>query len=271
MPYIAPIPAVVDPTMGGTAIKYPGVLAGQTNGTIVTFDHSPPLANIALQLSAIQSALNGGPGGADGAIPGSLLALLNSSQQSLAAIDISLRNLRKDGLDSLLATTDQTNSVQQSLSTIAGLMAVDLSLKTMALADQIKHNQFVQTTTNVTRQESGKEDIVVQPENFQKQVTGAGKDMLSISAQAYSGSGILSGITAASTTALSISKGWLADTEIGKDIIKRVTKWQAQGKTYLAEQESQYKKAVTGATTRATKAGGAAAAGTSPTDVPDTK
>jgi hypothetical protein len=267
MPFIPAIPPTS--TEPAKAIPFPGVLGGYTTGTITTFDPTLPLQAIAVQLQQIQGALNGGEAGAEASIPGSLLAILNSSQQSLASIDISLLSLRKDGLDALLAVTDQTNSVQQSIATIASMMSLDIALKQMALADQIKHNQFVQTTTNTSRQESFKTPIEVSPDNFQKQASGATKDMATISAQAWTGSAVLSTISQAATGALTIGQGWLADTAIGQDILKRISKYQAQGEAYMAKQKAAYADAIGKASSRPKVAAGPADKGTSVTAIPD--
>jgi len=221
MPYIAPIPAVVDPTMGGTAIKYPGVLAGQTNGTVFTFDHSPPLANIALQLSAIQSALNGGPGGTSAREPGTLLYFLANSAGSLSDISKCLNLLITGNNEAVGAALNGAHSVQSSLSTIAGLMSTMIAMQQMSLADQIKHNEFQETATNVARQEQdpNKPPITVPPTSVTTKIKDATSNIATIQSTA-SAAGVATTIaTDALSSGADIAKNLVSATDVGQTLI----------------------------------------------------
>jgi DNA-binding FrmR family transcriptional regulator len=231
MAYIAPTPPLVNPALGGNAVPWPGVLAGQTTGTITTFDHSIPLQNIAVQLSAIQAALNGGPAG-EAVIPGGLLNILSSSATSLASIDGAMQLLITGGKEAVGANFSTAHSIQSSLSTIASLMSTMIALQSLSAADQINHNLFTQQTTNQGREEAQLKPIEVKPEAFSKQTQGTFAKIATINSQT-SASGLLLEIsTGALKSGLDISKDLIASTTVGQTFIG----WGKDVKTYVTTQ-----------------------------------
>lgn len=236
MPYIPPIP----PTTTGQALGFP--ITATSSGAMVvagtTFDPSQPLANIAIQLSTIASALNGGQGGTvETKIPGGLLNTLNSSAKSLANIDGALQVMITGGKEAVGSQFSAAHSIQSSLSTIASLMTTMISLQSLATADQMNHNLFTQQTTNQGREEALLKPIEVKPEAFTKQTQGAFAKIATINSQT-SASGLLLEIsTNALKSGADITKDLIAGTQIGQTFIG----WGKDVKAYVATQQDAIK------------------------------
>jgi hypothetical protein len=236
MPYLPPIP----PTTLGQAIAVPIVVTSSGATTIAgsTFDPTQPLANIAIQLNTIASALNGGTGGTvETKIPGGLLNTLNSSAKSLANIDGALQVMITGGKEAVGTQFSAAHSIQSSLSTIASLMTTMISLQSLAAADQINHNLFTQQTTNQGREEAQLKPIEVKAEAFTKQTQGTFAKIATINSQT-SASGLLLEIsTGALKGGLDITKDLIAGTAVGQTFMG----WGKDVKAYVATQQDAIK------------------------------
>lgn len=131
-------------------IPYTNVIAGYTNGTIITIDNSLELGEIAIALQEIAvtlAALNVniqatfGPGAA--AIP---LTMANS-----AAISKNMLIQMAGGTDNIKNKQDQTSILLKGLTGAVDSMASALheqaALTTLLAADQIEHNSFQKQAT----------------------------------------------------------------------------------------------------------------------------
>ena len=221
MPYI---PAVPPTSTTSEALKTPLLVTLAANGATATvagatYDPTFPLQAIAVQLQQIQASLNGGTAAAETKVPGSLLNILASSSTSLASIDGALQMLILGGKEAVGSQFTAAHSVQSSLATIASLMTTQIATQQLAVADQIKHNQFTQLTTNTARAEAGKEPIEVKPEAFQKQVKTATSDIATVQAQTALAGVALGLSTDALKAGLDISKNLIASTDIGQTLI----------------------------------------------------
>jgi len=238
MPYIPPTPPLVNPALGGNAVPSPGVLTGQTTGTIITFDHSIPLQNIAVQLSAIQSALNGGPGGStETKIPGGLLNTLNSSAKSLASIDGALQVMITGGKEEIGAKFSTAHSIQSSLANISSLLTKAISVQMLVASDSINHNLFTQQTTNQARTEANLPPIEVKQEAFAKQSQSAFSKIATIQSQTSASGLLLQLSTDALSFGLDVSKNLIASTSIGQTFIG----WGNEVKGYVTTQADSIK------------------------------
>lgn len=229
MPYIpfTPVPAIpVVTPMGATGGA----------GTFTAFDYTGTITAVGTQLTQIQYYLSGGPAGAAMLEDGSLPNLLAKSAKSLANIDAALQTLILGGNEAVGAQLSGANSVQSSLSTIAGLLTTMIAMQQMSLADQIKHNEFQEQATNVARKEQdpNKPPISVPSSTLTSKIQDATKNIATIQSTAGA-AGIATGLaTDALAQGTTIAKDLVASTGIGQTIIGYGT----QIKSYIATQKA---------------------------------
>ena len=146
MPYIpfVPVPPVIVPQ---------GAWTGATTGATTQIDYNLTLDALGVQLSQIGLYLSGGPGGVAAKEPGSMLYIMANSAQSLAGINDALQTLVLGNNKQVGAQLSGANSVQSSLTTIAGLLSTMIAMQQLSLSDQIKHNEFQVQATNTARKE----------------------------------------------------------------------------------------------------------------------
>jgi hypothetical protein len=228
MTFIAPIP----PTTLGQAVAVPIVVTSSGATTIAgtTFDPTQPLANIAIQLAAIQAALNGGPATQEAKLPGGLLNILGDSAKSLNSIDGALQVLILGGKEEVGAKFSTAHSIQSSLANISALMTKMISVQMYTAADQINHNLFTQQTTNQARTEAFLPPIEVKQEAFVKQSQSAFSKIATIQSQTSAAGLLLQISTDALSFGLDIGKDLIASTSIGQTFIG----WGKDVKTYVA-------------------------------------
>lgn len=222
MAFITPIP--LSPTTG-QATPIPLTVNLTANGataTVVgaTFDPTEPLANIGTQLSQIQYYLGGG-GMVAAKEPGSMTNYMANIAASLASIDDTLSIVMTGSSKTVAAGNEVSNSIQKSLSTIAGLLSTMIAYQQMALSDQIKHNEFTEQVTNVAREEAKKDPIVVQPDNFTEKVKSTTTNISTLASTAAASGTIVSVATNTAAFGLTFAKDWVASTDIGSNLIAK--------------------------------------------------
>jgi len=252
--------------MGAQAMAMPILVTSSGVTTINGFTYDPtfPLLNIAVELQAIQAALNGGAGGQD-VQPGSISAIGGATGKTLAEIKGDLNQLHVSVDKLSTAVLQAADIVNKAITASTGFQATALAIQQMALADQIKHNQFVQTTTNTTRTEANLPIVEVKDDAYTKQVSGAATDVGTLTAQATAGNLITSAVTNAATTAVGLGKTLLASTSTGADLLAQITAWQKSATTFVSDKIAAGNASVAKATARAEAASTAPASGGPPT------
>jgi len=232
MPFIVftPVPAI--PTPSGTF----GAISG--GGAQTELDYTNTLGALGVQLQQIQYYLSGGPGGIAATEPGSMLNSLLNSAHSLANIDSALQTLVLGNNKQVGAQLSGANSVQSSLSTIAGLLTTMIAMQQMSMSAQMNHQQFVEQTTNTARTEDGKLPVAVKQEAFVEKVKTSSLGIANISAISTA-SGVAQGIaTDALSAGTNIAKNLVASTDIGQNLISSGTKMKAWVNTQVADIEA---------------------------------
>jgi len=237
MPYVPFVPSP------GIPIVTPMGATGGA-GTFTAIDYSASVAQIGVQLSQIQYYLSGGPAGAAMLEQGSLPNLMGQTAKSLANIDSALQTLVLGNNKQVGAQLSGANSVQSSLSTIAGLLTTMIAMQQMSLADQIKHNEFQETATNTARQEQDptKAPIGVPSATLVAKIQDATKNIATIQSIA-GGAGIATGLaTDALAQGASLAKNLVASTGVGQTIIGYGTQVKSYIATQVADIEAAAKK-----------------------------
>jgi len=224
MPFIVftPIPAIPVPT--GTF----GAVSG--GGLQNSLDYTNTLGALGVQLQQIQYYLSGGPGGVATAESGSLTNVLMRSAASLASIDSALQLLVVGSNKQVGSALSGANSVQQSLSTIAGLLTTMIAMQQMTMSANMQHQQFIEQTTNTAREEDNKPAITPKSEDYIKKIQTASTGVANIAtisaasgtATALAGDALKSGATYA--------KNLIASTDLGSHMILKAKEVE----TYIA-------------------------------------
>jgi hypothetical protein len=214
MPFIPYVPVPTAPvvptgTMGATA----------GGGVQSSLDHSLAIASVGKQLEQIQFYLSGGPGGVATTESGSLTNVLMRSSASLASIDGALQLLVVGSNKQVGSALSGANSVQQSLSTVAGLLTTMIAMQQMQMAATMQHQEFIEQTTNTARAEDNKPPIVPKTDDYIKKVQNASTGVANIAsisaatgtATALAGDALKAGATYA--------KNLIASTDLGAAMI----------------------------------------------------
>jgi hypothetical protein len=209
MPFIVftPIPAIPTPSGNFGAISGGGV---QTE-----LDYTNTLGALGVQLQQIQYYLSGGPGGIASNELGSLTNILMKSSASLAGIEAALQALVIGDIEDTGASLSGANSIQQSLSTVAGLLTTMIAMQQMQMAATMQHQEFVEQTTNTARQEDNKPAITPKSEDYIKKIQTASTGVANIAtisaasgaATALAGDALTAGATYAKNLILSTDLG----------------------------------------------------------------
>ena len=248
MPYI--------PYTATTSIPATGVLTGQTSGNVFTFDVSPELNEIALQLGQIQYYLSGGVAGAATAETGSISAILSAQASAINQIMLIMQKATNTQDGHVTVVTDQTEKLTTALATVSGLLSQMLVTQQMALADQMHNNLFQQQVTNTSRTEAGLSAITVQPDSYTSQITGAVTNVGTIQTQVGSAAIVTNAVTSAGAQALAYTTTWLGSTAIGSWFVDQYTAAKAKLASAFGVQQATNSTSTTGvATANTTKIG----------------
>lgn len=210
------------------SIPSPGALAGTTSGTITTFDISPELNVIALQLGQISYYLAGGAAGvASGTDAGSLPLMLSAQVDAITNIMQSLNVIANKQDNLTTAITQLTSNMGTSMATVASLMSQMVVTQQLAVADQIHNNEFQQQVTNTSRTEAGLSEITVSSPSLTSKISSSVTNIGTIQSEVAASSAILGAVTSAGTQALSYATTWLGSTAIGSWFVSQYSQLKA--------------------------------------------
>ena len=248
MPYI--------PYTATTSIPATGVLTGQTSGNVFTFDVSPELNEIALQLGQIQYYLSGGVAGAATNEPGSMSAILSAQASALNQIMLIMQKATNTQDGHVTVITDQTEKLTTALATISGLMSQMIITQQMALVDQMHNNQFQQQVTNVSRQEAGLAPITVQDDDLTTKFKNNIVQVGTMQGQVTGTAAALNAVNSAVTQATTFTLTWLGTTTIGAYFVDLYTAAKLKIASWFGVQQGVNSTSTTGvATANTTKIG----------------
>ena len=206
-----------------------GAWTGLTTGTLAVPNYTRIFSQIGQQIQQIQWYM--APG--SDKEPGSLTSQLKGISTAGSGIMDNTKSIAETLQDVVGSNMHGANSIQQSLSTIASVMTLQLITQQLALADQINNNEFHQQATNQARFETNPNapPIEVKPEAYQTKVVKGVSGITNIQAQAFSGSLITSTGAAALDAGTTIVGSWVKDTAVGGFIFQK----SAEMKKYMKQ------------------------------------
>jgi hypothetical protein len=125
------------------SVPSPGVLAGYTNGTITTFDHTIELAAITTALGTLNATLLSLFGTPGAAIPGTVANSAMLTKDMLVIIQKNLQDIKNNNEALMTAIV----GMQGSIDGLSQTMAAAAVIHGVGVADQIENNSFEQTAT----------------------------------------------------------------------------------------------------------------------------
>lgn len=191
-----------------------------------------------------------GPAGAQ--LPGGITASAAGSTGQLLYIYNEMTNLSKSVRELNVAVGDISKEIDignRGLANINTNMTKQLTTQQVALVDQMKHNQFQQTSTNAALADAGKEPVVVPQQNWVDKVKVTVQDVGDVKSQVAVAGWVEGYLTETVTEANKELLKWAAETEIGKGAIKLWADLKAKTKTIFASAEATTKSNITQATT----------------------
>jgi hypothetical protein len=210
------------------------------SGVFTAFDNSPAIAGLTVQVSDISYFVTGANGAA-AKIPGSMTNLMAGQVNALNSIQSTLTSIADKVTGNATSMTDAAASIQQAISTLSGVLTELAVQHALQVADQVEHNEFQQTATNVARKEAGKEKIEVPPADYKEKVKKGVSNITTIQGVAKVAGTANSIITNVAGTAQSFITSYLADTGIGKYVLEKIAKTKLWMKQSEAEAKAKIK------------------------------
>jgi hypothetical protein len=228
-------------------VQLSNVLTGNTGGTIITVDYSQDfvtlnqhLANINTALGTLDTTLKA-TNGALGTLNGSINASIGAGGMNIPGAVSNSALLSKDVLtviaESLLSIEENQNELTQSLgqmtfavSGIASGTQESIAVQQLALADQLSTNEFQKTATKEALARNGIDPPAPRPIGtiIQEKVQEATTINVTASATAFVSEKVNSGVSYASTTAVS----YVGETAVGGWFAAR---WTDVKKVFVTE------------------------------------
>ena len=200
----------------------PGVLTGETSGTITTFDYSLHLNAIIKELNQLNYNLSS----ISTAEPGSVMAQLSLTNNNMRGSITKFTDLNSTlrTLASSLEKVNTTMNVQTTgLANISSTLTKQLIVSETATMDQVKNNQLTQAIAKQAQIDAGKEPVVITPEAFLTTLEQRVNDILSFRAITFAAGVVTSAIQDTITVAYTTSVSWAAQTKAGQWITTTYT------------------------------------------------
>jgi ArsR family metal-binding transcriptional regulator len=193
----------------------PGVLTGETSGTITTFDYSLHLNAIIKELNQLNYNLSA----ISTAEPGSVMAqmsLTNTNLKDTLSQYTKMTDTFRDLTGAITSMNKTMTTSNTGLANIATTMTKQLIVTETATMDQIKNNQLTQAIAKQAQIDAGKEPVVISPEAFLTRVETAVNDVLEFRAISFAVGVVTQAINDTITTAYTTSVTWAGQTAAGQ-------------------------------------------------------
>jgi hypothetical protein len=145
------------------------------------------------------------------AIPGSPAAVARMQAQSLNDMTVLLSEI----IDQQKKLTASVQVLQSALASVSANVAAGVTTQQLAVADQIKNNQFQQQTTNAALERAELPKTVVLPTDLQTSIQSAVQDTLTVKAQVKTSALVEEQITSAVAWTTTTANNIIANSFIG--------------------------------------------------------
>jgi hypothetical protein len=190
-------------------------ISGYTNGVISIPDYTLELVALNTNLTALNTFLTTNYGIASLSIPGSQGAINQSAAGALNDMSMMIASMMSTATETSLAI----KGVQVALAGVSAQVAQGVTTQQMAVADQIKNNQFQQATTNAALTRSDLPPTVVPTQTFQERLSATINDTVSFKSLVGASSLISSTLSDAATYTTTLVTGYIAESYVGTSAV----------------------------------------------------
>ena len=202
------------------------VTQGGPGSWTITDDVSAQVVLLTAQVTALNTLVTANFTPAGATTPATPISLMIGINDSLANLSTNIADISTMMANMQKAQGEMTSAIgklQNGMASVSTQIAQGVTTQQMALADQIKNNEFQQQTTNQALADAGKPPTVVQPTALKEKIVTTVQSVSVVKAESAAANLVTTTITDGFTWSYNYIADWISGTQVAKDAVSMWT------------------------------------------------